>query len=262
MSEQTFADEIASVKADGVTRTSGFRVPPQHKAPGISAAILQGLMVLYAIVMVVVAYSNFAATEFLQGALDGEFASLEDYEAATAPLMQLFEILPAAVIGTFVASVIAYLNFVYQATRNLANAHAVGFTRTPWGAVGVSFIPFANLVMIYQVMRDIWVSSHDPRRGAYAASLLLAPWWILYLLAGIGGRVAESIATSAEERGDVDGLMTGVWLAIGIAVMLIISCVMLYLIVGSIVRAQAAWRDLPVSPAAEPPVTEAAPVPA
>jgi hypothetical protein len=262
MSEQTFADEIASIKSEGLVRASGFRVSPQHKPPNISAAILQGLMALYAIMMIVVAYSNFAASQFMQGALNGEFASLEEYETATAPLMQLFEILPLAVIGTFVASVIAYLNFVYQATRNLANAHAVGFTRTPWGAVGVSFIPLANLVMIYQVMRDIWVSSHDPRRGAYAASVLLAPWWLLYLLAGLGGRVAESMSTSGEESGNIDMLMNGVWLAIGVALMLVVSCTMLYLIVGGIVRAQAAWHDLPESPAAEPPATEAAPLPA
>lgn len=247
MTEQSFADQIASAKIQGgiVSGKAGFHVPPDHKPPRISAAILQGMMLLFAIIMTTATYMNYMAVGFMQRALDGDFTSEAEYNTAIEPILRWGDLATPVVLTTFVLSVAAYLGFVYFAARNLDRARATGFSHSPGGAVGMSFIPFANLVFIYRIMRDIWVSSHDPRRGAINGSVLLAPWWILYLASNMGSRFLDNLMNAALAKGDVQSATTYVWVAMALCAALAVSCVLLFMIVGGIVRAQAKWSDLP-----------------
>jgi hypothetical protein len=106
------------------------------------------------------------------------------------------QILPVIVLGVFVACVICYLLFVHRAVKNLHVSNARGLSVSPGWAVGYSFIPFVNLVMVYRIMKEIWEVSNDPERGRREAPLLLGWWWGLY----IGGNVLSAGSQTRSRR--------------------------------------------------------------
>jgi hypothetical protein len=95
--------------------------------------------------------------------------------------------------------------WIYRAS---ANAHALSADMTirPGWAVGWYFVPFANLVMPFQAMKEIWFESHEAA-GLYEEreTSLLGWWWGLWIgtnvLANIafmfGGRSGEPMAAAA-----------------------------------------------------------------
>lgn len=118
---------------------------------------------------------------------------VENQQAATiaVSLGPVAEAAPIAAIGIFILCVVAYLWFVYRAMKNLHLSNARGLATSPGWAVGWSFIPIANLGMVYAVMQQIWVVSHDPVRGLRPAPMSLGWWWGLWLVGGVITRISE-----------------------------------------------------------------------
>lgn len=133
-------------------------------------------------------------------------ANGEEVNPALAVLMMtvgaIAQFLPILVIGVFLACVICYLLFVHRAMKNLHVSNARGLSISPGWAVGYSFIPFLNLVMIYRVMKEIWEASADPDRGRHSAPQLLGWWWGLYLAGNILGRISDALANGMSEPAD------------------------------------------------------------
>ncbi len=66
-----------------------------------------------------------------------------------------------AILVTFVVTAVLYLRWLHGiVTLTLALGGALSWR--PAQAVWTFFIPFANFAMIYTVMRQIWIGSHDP----------------------------------------------------------------------------------------------------
>lgn len=256
MSDWTLADQVgaeAAARIEAERAKAGprvFIVPADHLPPYMASLILQGMTLMFAGVMGATIAFNIMTLQLLDRIAAGGFATQEDYAATIAPILRWNELVGPVTIGTLVLCAIAYLNFVYAAARNLDRAWAAGFKRTPWGAVGVSFIPLGNLVMIYQVMRDIWVSSHDPRHGALNPTPLLAAWWTLYLAGSSGTRILSRTLGGAGNDGSAAA--TYLWIETGLLAMVLVSCLLLFKIVGDIRTAQTQWTDPAVYPRAEP----------
>lgn len=80
--------------------------------------------------------------------------------------------------------------------RTNANAHLLSgdMTITPVWAVGWYFVPFANLVMPYQGMKETWFASHNAcGLGEEAETALLPWWWGLWLVTNILSNVSMQI---------------------------------------------------------------------
>ncbi|MET0247619.1 MAG: DUF4328 domain-containing protein [Sphingomonas sp.] len=91
----------------------------------------------------------------------------------------------AAFFTLFVLTIIAFAWWIYVAGANLeALGHAdLEFTaesRVWWFAV-----PFANLVMPYRGMRELWTVSHGD--AEHPDTGLVALWWALWLANGVAG---------------------------------------------------------------------------
>jgi len=91
-----------------------------------------------------------------------------------------------AVIGlaaAFLASVVLVGCWIYRAN---ANAHALssGMTIRPGWAVGWFFVPFANLVMPYQAMKETWRESHEAAGLLEEAQSPIVGWWWGLWIAG------------------------------------------------------------------------------
>lgn len=253
LADQIGAEAAAKVEAEQAkAEPRVFLAPADHLPPYMPSVILQGMMLLFAAVMAIGIYFDFAALQLMQQAATGGIVTQQDYETVAGPVLRWIAMAGAVTMGTYVLCAIAYLNFVYAAARNLDRARAAGFNRSPWGAVGVSFIPLANFVLIYQVMRDIWVSSHDPRHGAAKPTPLLGIWWLLFISGNLGTRLLGIVMRNTESNAGSGGAATYLWIESGLLAAIVVSCLLLFKIVGDIRNAQGRWADLPPATAPEP----------
>lgn len=82
----------------------------------------------------------------------------------------------------YLATCIPFGMWIYRANRNARALGAVGMKYSPAGSVGWYFVPFANLVVPFQAMREIWRASANPGNPEAAPGTpLLGWWWALWL---------------------------------------------------------------------------------
>jgi hypothetical protein len=95
--------------------------------------------------------------------------------------------------------------FIY---RTNANAHRLStdMTISPGWAVGWFFIPFANLVMPYQAMKETWRESQEAAGQFDEVESPLLPWWwglwiadnvVANLSFMMGGRAPDALEAAA-----------------------------------------------------------------
>lgn len=208
---------------------------------------LQLMSVMFAGYLAWAAWITVGMIDFIQSTRAGTYVSQAGLFDDAEPIEEMALIVERSSAGLYTFCVIAYLLFVYVAASNLENARATGFKRSPNGAVLLSFIPIANFVLIFMIMRDIWVSSNDPQRGVEAPSNLLPFWWMTFLIGGVGGSIVTYASLRAMDAGNVDQAIGFTWISVGATALVAISCVLLVLIVHGITQAQSRWRDLPAA---------------
>lgn len=85
--------------------------------------------------------------------------------------------------------------------RTNANAHSFSndMTISPGWSVGWFFVPFANLVMPYQGVKETWRESHEHAGfHAEADSVLLNWWWGLWIATNILGNLSAMFGGGSE----------------------------------------------------------------
>ena len=124
--------------------------------------------------------------------------------------LTLFELLQGlaglATLAVFVALAVAFLMWLHRASKNL---RALGnpsqrIEFTPGWAVGWFFIPFANLVMPYKAVREVWEKSDPAVRtgddlmfaGPSSAPLLLG-WWVTFIASNVAGNISGRLMETA-----------------------------------------------------------------
>lgn len=96
-----------------------------------------------------------------------------------------------------IITVITMFRWIHRAIKNLrVFSKQVPITFTPGWAVGWFFVPLANLSKPYQVMKEIWLASHQ---NPIAPHGLVNWWWGLTLLSNSLGRVAGRLALRADD---------------------------------------------------------------
>jgi hypothetical protein len=124
--------------------------------------------------------------------------------------LTLFELLQGlaglATLAVFVALAVAFLMWLHRASKNL---RALGnpsqrIEYTPGWAVGWFFIPFANLVMPYKAVREVWeksdpaVRTEDDYMFARPSSTPLLPgWWVTFIASNVAGNISGRLMADA-----------------------------------------------------------------
>ena len=108
-------------------------------------------------------------------------------------------------IGLAIVTGIIFFCWVYRANANARRLGAAGMEFTPGWSVGWYFVPFANLWMPYQAMKEIWRASANPADWQnHPRGLILPWWWFFFLVSGVAGEVAFVLAWG---RQDISALM-------------------------------------------------------
>jgi hypothetical protein len=158
-----------------------------------------------------------------------------------------------------VGCAIAWLMWQHRSHRNLRALGAQGLKYTPGWAVGWWFVPFANLVMPFHTVRELWKAS-DPKSGSVEwknrpTPPLLGFWWAAFLAWDVLLNVANVLA--ADRFSAAAPLITQAEVLIAGDVALALAAVFAIAIVRRIDRDQEAknrartsWSEQVVAPTA------------
>lgn len=99
----------------------------------------------------------------------------------------------------FLVSGVLILMWIYRANANARARGAQEMRFTPGWSVGWYFIPFANLVMPYRALKEIWQASAAPQAWrAQEAPATFALWWTLWIVSGIANQAALRLSMGAK----------------------------------------------------------------
>ncbi|MBG8554816.1 DUF4328 domain-containing protein [Hymenobacter guriensis] len=98
-------------------------------------------------------------------------------------------------LALILASIITFIRWYRRAYYNLA-ASGVETNFTDGQTVAAWFIPFISLTRPYYVVREIWQSTQQLGTGVVTPHTLLRVWWVLFLLRGFIGVVANAVSGS------------------------------------------------------------------
>jgi hypothetical protein len=97
------------------------------------------------------------------------------------------------------ACVVLFLIWLHRAYSNLSPLKARNLEFSPGWAVGWWFVPFANIVKPFQIVREVYNES-DPDFDVESGFLhlpggtpeIIAVWWGTFLLSGLAHRIADA----------------------------------------------------------------------
>lgn len=192
--------------------------------------------------------------------LDVQFSAL--YSRASASDTNLIDSLSAIegvvsllFILVYIASVVLFVIWMSRAYKNLLYFRTTGLEHSPRWAVGSFFVPFANLVVPYRAVKEIWLASSPELdvSGSDSWKLQKVPaiikwWWGLWLLSNfLDGRSAGASWNAKTP----DELASAYSLDISIDILAFISAVVGLLVVRAVTDRQKNKLNTIGSPATE-----------
>jgi hypothetical protein len=150
----------------------------------------------------------------------------------------------SVLIWLILASGIVWLIWQHRAQSNLRALGAAGVKYTPGWAVGWWFIPFANVVLPFLTVRELWRAS-DPESGstewlARRTTPLLGLWWAGWLVMQVLFQIGRGIDRDLNSIGDLRG---EAWFFIAGNLSLVVTGVLAILVVRSIDTRQMRKRE-------------------
>lgn len=179
-----------------------------------------------------------------------EIGRLQDWRAGAISVVEAQRTLDSvrAVSGVAVLAVVAtgivWLIWQHRSQSNLPTLGVQGLRFTPTWAVAWWLIPFANFVMPFQTMSELYRSS-DPQTGAIDWKASPVPaffgvWWACWLARFVLSSIAASITPKPAQA---DQLIRSAGIGIGVDVATIAAAALAMVIVRRIQDRQDGKRD-------------------
>jgi uncharacterized protein DUF4328 len=151
----------------------------------------------------------------------------------SAVLALLIGLLAVLEFLVYVTTAVFFLMWLYRANNNVR-------AFDPWRrleysggwAVGSFFIPFANLVIPYRAVREVWQKSGPPDEALLSEPSPPASfpiWWTFWLLASFAGNISTRVAFS--EKVSPSAVTT---ISIIASALFIVAALLAYLVVDAI----------------------------
>lgn len=151
----------------------------------------------------------------------------EDFENNPVMLLTaLFTVLLAIIqLVVYIATVVVFLMWLYRAHENLAafGVHKRQLQYSSGWAVGSFFVPFANLVIPYRAISEVWRKSlpnQESMFGEVSPPGFFPVWWGLWIATGILDQLyfrlswREEVPSDATEAIGAIGSVLGIFAAL------------------------------------------------
>jgi hypothetical protein len=115
--------------------------------------------------------------------------------------VELHDLVEALQALAFIAAVVAWLTWSARAYGNLRLFGTRQARHTTAWVLGAWFVPFANLVKPYQVVKELWVRSRDGNATKEASddagTGLLAGWWAAWIAMNVVSQISTKVTEQA-----------------------------------------------------------------
>ena len=153
----------------------------------------------------------------------------------------------------YLATAVFFCVWLYRAAGNLRVFNSwARLDYSPTLAVGSFFIPFANLVIPYRAVTEVWQKSEPPDEALLSEPGTPAKfpiWWLFWILSSFAGNI--SMRLSFEEKAP-DNTVTIVSMAA--SVLHVVAAIFAYMVVDAIdKRQEETSRKLKLGKFSEPP---------
>jgi hypothetical protein len=128
-------------------------------------------------------------------------------------------------LGYLAALFASYVLVGFWIYRTNANAHAFSsaLTISPGWSVGWFFVPFANLVMPYRGVKEVWQESHEcAGRREEVDSPLPGWWWGLWIATNISSNIASFVGAWQADAAQGALYLNLIAAALGVAASLVL----------------------------------------
>lgn len=164
---------------------------------------------------------------------DGEYMSLWLLFIGLISILEFF---------LYAVTAVLFLMWLFRVYKNLPPLRAANLEFTPGWAIGWWFIPFANLVKPFQVVREAWRESDpdfDPNvnflsSGTGSAPSLFGFWWAFWIISNITSNIAARLMDDSGTKAS-EGFIAA-WIIASVSSM--IAALLAILVVRSITQRQ------------------------
>ena len=171
----------------------------QFRSSSLIGYITVGFLGLITFSSVLLVLSSFAALGFPDSGVELDDGAWMSFGLMAVSLVALAD------IGLRITTAVVFLIWIYRAYKNLSPLMARNLEHTPGWAVGWWFIPFANLVKPFQVVRELFNES-DPdfdRETGFlhipaGTPFVIGMWWATYLISNILYRISDMLYGKGE----------------------------------------------------------------
>lgn len=180
---------------------------------GLSGAVIAVLW-LDVVLQVLYVLSSVSVIGYMGDLLSGTVVvNDKSPDFSPAEIVQLI----VALLSTLVTVSLYFMigRWIFRAAWNLRHLGAKRLEYTPGWSVGWYFVPFANLVIPFRAMREIWLASHEPTRWRETSVGTLTLWWTLWLAGNIIGNISFRISMGAET---LEEMIRAEWIGVGLCV--------------------------------------------
>lgn len=217
------------------------RIPGRDPAGELDQTGLAGFILLSVGAVV----SELLQIQMLVSFEDGSYATPGALNDATVTNDARQRVARLARLAAHARSGILILVWIWRANRNAHALGAAGMRFTPAWAVGWFFIPLANLVKPFDVMREIWRARDRPGDWQrHQAPAVIGWWWLFLLVAIIAGNVAPRLALRATS---LEALIDATWVTVTPDIAGILASAVLLRIISGVQRMQLAHRAAPAA---------------
>ncbi len=149
-------------------------------------------------------------------------SSVESREMATRQgTVAIFQLI------AYIAVAVAFFIWVHRANTNV-RGFGVRLRFSPGWAVGCFFVPFLNLFMPYQAIKEIWKSGGGAADKCNQVNFgLVECWWALYLISAIVRAIGRYMISHADAARQQDYAVAVTILAGIIEICLVVASIML-----------------------------------
>jgi hypothetical protein len=176
--------------------------PPTAAAPGAARGSAKtrsqwaiGLLALAGVLGLIAGVQDLMGLDVFKRAFDGTLtnADADAFDAAFSSI-GLFQTI--VLVGT----AIAFLAWLSRSVDNIERLTGEKGRFTPAWSIGWWFIPFANLVLPYQIVADLYRRMAPSRR---VLTGIIGAWWIIYIVGNIASNAAGRLYLAGDDLSEL-----------------------------------------------------------
>ena len=197
-----------------------------YRSAGSRATVVVALLATVGLIEVITAWHDFSGFDLIR---QGELGTLTEAEATSYD--NLTTVLAIPYIGAFLACVVAYLAWLSRSVDNVPVLTGERPSVTPGWSIGWWFIPLANLIRPYQIVRELLVRLRGSETGPTA---IVLAWWLAWIAANVASAIVNIASRQPLET--LDALRT--WFTVNLVsdVLIIAAAVLAIIVVRRIQR--------------------------